>query len=177
MQALGIKPWYNYINIMKKRTIAIIAATVVILILIVYGISKNSGSKYQFVTVARGTITEEVDVTGNTTPVQSLDLAFQSGGTIAAVYKYAGDTVGAGQPVARLDTSNLQAQLAQAQASVDAAQATLEKLQAGATPQDVQVSQSALAATQQTLANTYTGIPDALTTAFAKANDAIRNQI
>lgn len=161
---------------MKKRTIIIVVAVAIILIVWI-ALARRGGSQYQFVTVTRGTITEQVDITGNTTPVNSLDLAFQSGGTIAAVYKNAGNNVNASDAIVRLDTSDLQAQLAQAEAGVAAAQATLENLQAGATPQSIQVSQTALAAAEQTLANSYAGIDNTVTSAFAKANDAVRNQI
>lgn len=159
----------------KKLMIAI-----VILIVLVIGyffVASRSGNTYQFVGVTQGSITEVVSVTGNTTPIQSLDLSFPTGGTIAAVYKNAGDTVNAGDILVRLDTSGLQAQLAQAQAAVDAAQATLSGLQAGPTPQNVQVSQAVVATAQQSLANTYTSVPNAITDAYAKANDAVRNQI
>lgn len=161
---------------MKRQTLIIGGAAALVVIAGII-IARRGGSQYQFVSVTRGTITEEVDVTGNTTPVESLDLAFQNGGTIAAVDVAAGDTVTAGQALASLDTSGLQAQLAQAKASVDAAQATLENLQAGPTPQSVQVSQTALASAEQTLANTYASVADTAATALAQANDAVRNQI
>jgi HlyD family secretion protein len=144
---------------------------------IFYYFTHKGGSTYQFVSVTRGTITEVVSVTGNTTPIKSLDLSFQTGGTVAAVYKNAGDTVTSGDTLVRLDASGLQAQLAQAQAAVDAAQATLQNLQAGPTPQNIQVSQAALASANQTLNNSYTGIPNTVANAYAEATDAVRNQI
>jgi HlyD family secretion protein len=137
----------------------------------------GSSTQYQFVTVTRGSITEAVNVTGNTTPVQSLTLAFQNGGNIAAVYYPVGSKVVAGDVIARLDTQDLQAQLAQAQATVDAQKATLQKLQAGATPQNVAVSQAALASAQQSLANTYTNVANTVTSGYSSANDAVRNQL
>jgi RND family efflux transporter MFP subunit len=161
----------------KKKLIITIVIVVVVVAIGYFFVASRNGSKYQFVNVTRGSITEVVSVTGNTTPIQSLDLSFQTGGTVAAVYKNAGDQVSAGSVLVRLDASGLQAQLAQAQAAVDAAQATLQKLQAGSTPQAVQVSQAALTSAQQTLTNTYTSIPNAVTDAYAKASDAVRNQI
>jgi HlyD family secretion protein len=159
----------------RKVTWIVIAAVAVVGI--VYLSVRNRGSSYQFITVKEGSITQTVAVTGNTTPVQSLDLAFQTGGTIASVRKNAGDTVVAGDVLATLNTANLQAQLAQAQASVDAAQAQLASLQAGAQPADIQGSEAAVAAAQQTLANTYANVPSTLQGAYAQAYDAVRNQI
>ncbi len=160
-----------------KKKMIIVVVVVAIAALGYFFVASRGGGKYQFVEVTRGTITEVVSVSGNTTPIQSLDLSFPAGGTIAAVYKNAGDNVTAGDVLVRLDTGSLQAQLAQAQAAVDAAQATLEGLQAGPTPQTVQVSKAALATAQQTLSNTYTNIPNAVVDAYAKASDAVRNQI
>jgi RND family efflux transporter MFP subunit len=161
-----------------KKTIIIAVVVVVALGGIVYFfVARQSSSAYQFVSVARGSITQIVSVTGNTTPIQSLDLSFQSGGTVAAVYKNAGDTVSAGDILVTLDTSSLRAQLAQAQASVASAQANLQQLQAGPTPQATQVAQAAVATAQQSLLNSYSGIPNAVQDAYAKATDAVRNQI
>ena len=159
----------------KKKTI--IGAIFLVLVVILFFIFRKGGNTYQFVMVKRGAITQVVSVTGNTTPEQSLDLSFPTGGTIAEVDKNAGDSVSSGNVLVRLDSRDLSAQLAQAQAGVDAAQATLQKLQAGPTPQNVQVSQAALNSAQQTLANTYDNVLNAVTDAYAKANDAVRNQV
>lgn len=161
---------------MKKKTIIIIGCVVVVLLIIIIA-AKSHGTSYQFVAVTQGSITQEVDVTGNTTPVQSLDLAFENGGTISAVDKQAGDTVAAGDILVQLDTRNLEAQLAQAQANVQAEQAKLEGLQAGPTPQNVEVSQTALASAEQSLTNEYAGVEDTVTAALAKADDAVNNQL
>ena len=67
----------------------------------------------------------------------------------------------------------LQAQLAQAQATVDSQKAQLANLQAGAQPADIGVGGS-LAGGQQTLANQYGSIDNTISTAYAQANDAVR---
>jgi HlyD family secretion protein len=163
-------------KLLKRKLTWIIVAAVVVAGGIYYHV-KHSGSSYQFITVQQGSITQTVSVTGNTTPAESLDLAFQNGGTIARVQKNAGDTVNAGDVLVTLDTGSLQAQLAEEQASVQAAQAQLASLQAGAQPADIQESQAAVAAAQQTLANTYTNVPSTLEGAYAQAYDAVRNQL
>src|SRR5438128_1824033 len=63
-------------------------------------------SNYQLATVTRGTIVQQVSVTGNTAPVTSLDLAFETGGTISAVNFDVGAHVRAGDALARLNTSD-----------------------------------------------------------------------
>jgi RND family efflux transporter MFP subunit len=161
----------------KRGIIITVVAVVAVGVVAYFFVALRSNGQYQFVAVTKGTITQVVSVTGNTTPIQSLNLSFENGGIVTAVYKNAGDTVNAGDTLVRLDTSGLQAQLAQAQAAVDAAQATLEGLQAGPTPQALQVSQAALTTAQQTLINTYASVGNAVADAYAKANDAVRNQI
>ena len=91
---------------------------------------RSHKATYQFVTVRRGVITEIVSVTGNVTTTRSVALGFENGGTIAAVYHNEGDHVNAGAIIAKLDTQNLEAQLAQAQANVNAQTATLKNLEA-----------------------------------------------
>jgi HlyD family secretion protein len=160
-------------------TKAVIGIVVIVLIVgaIYYFGFANKGSAYHFVVVTQGAITEEVSVTGNTTPIHSLDLGFQNGGTIASVSKDVGDSVAPGDVIARLNTSDLQAQLAQAQANVDAANAQLQSLQAGAQPADIQNSEAALAGGQQSLANMYASAENTLNDSYAKSNDAVRNQL
>jgi RND family efflux transporter MFP subunit len=168
----------SIINKLGRTKTIIIGVVIVLVGVVIYFTWFHKGSgQYQFVSVKKGSITETISVTGNTTPVQSLDLAFQNGGNIAEVDKNVGDQVSAGAVIARLDTSGLQAQLAQAQASVDAANAKLASLQAGAQPADIQQSQAALAGGQQTLTNMYSNVSNTLADSYAKANDAVRTQL
>jgi HlyD family secretion protein len=155
---------------------------IAILVLLVVGgiwffVAHSHKTTYQFVTVKRGSITEVVSVTGNVTTTRSVDLAFENGGTITHVYYNEGDRVNSGDVIARLDTQDLAAQLAAAQANVDSETATLEKLQAGATPENIAVSQTALQAAEQTLENSYTSAPNTLASAYTSANDAVVNQL
>ncbi|MGC9599085.1 MAG: efflux RND transporter periplasmic adaptor subunit [Minisyncoccia bacterium] len=136
-----------------------------------------TASPYQFATAARGTVTQIVSVTGNTAPVHDVDLAFENGGIIASVSADVGSHVNAGGVIVRLDTSDLQSQLAQAQANVDTQAAKLQSLEAGSRPEDITISQTQLAEAEQTLANTYAGVNTLLADAYAKSNDAVRNQL
>jgi len=165
------------ISVFSKSKLGI-AIIVMVVIGGIWAFAANSHkTTYQFVTVKRGSITETVSVTGNITTTRSADLAFENGGTVAAVYKQQGDHVNAGDVMAKLDTQDLQAELAQAQANVDAENATLKNLQAGPTSQSIAVSQTALAAAEQSLTNSYASVPNTVTSAYASANDAVRNQL
>lgn len=90
-----------------------------------YGYSAvTAESPYQFVSVTKGSIGETVSVTGNTTPIKSVTLGFQSSGTIARVYRQIGDRVSAGDVIAELNTATLSAALQQAQAAYNSAVAS-----------------------------------------------------
>ena len=132
---------------------------------------------YTYVTVSRGSITESVSLTGNTTPAESVSLAFGSSGLISRTYSDLGNQVHAGEVLAELNTNDLVAQLHQAQANVDAQQAKLEGLQSGSRPEDIAASQAALDKAEQDLANMYQSIADASTDSYAKANDAVRTEL
>ncbi len=132
---------------------------------------------YQFVTVERGSIAETVSVTGNTTPISSVVLGFGNSGNIARVNSSVGKNVSKGQVLSELNTSDLYAQVRQAQANVDTQQAKLQGLQAGSRPEDVAASQASLDKAGQDLANMYASVGDASADSYAKANDAVRVQL
>ena len=151
----------------------------VVLVLIIggYFLFFHKTVTYHYVPVTTGSITETVSLTGNTTPSQSVSLAFGSSGSISHIYSALGKQVSSGQLLAELDTSDLIAQLHQAQANVDTQQAKLDGLKAGASADDIAVSQAALDKANQDLANMYGSIVDISTDAYAKANDAVRTQL
>jgi len=152
-------------------------AAIIIIGIIWFAMSRPHATIYQLFTVQRGTLMEVVSVTGNVTSTQDTNLAFENGGAIAAVYKLEGDHVVAGDVIAKLDTQDLDAQLAEAEANVDAQNATLKKLQAGPTLENIAVSQTALNTAAQTLQNSYMSVPNVITSAYTNANDAVRNQL
>ncbi len=163
-------------NLIKSK----ITISIIVFILLLVGVFllfSHHSPKYQFVSVTRGPITEVVSLTGNTTPSQSVALSFSSSGNISNIYSALGKNVSAGEVLAELDTSNLVAQLHQAQANLDTEQAKLEGLQVGASPENIAVSQTALDKANQDLANMYSSIIDTSTDAYAKANDAVSTQM
>jgi HlyD family secretion protein len=170
-----MKSYLLGLSLVKKFTIVIVAA------IVIWGGYRlwfaPQKIKYDLATAVRGTIVQEVSVTGNTAPVKDINLAFESGGTIAVTNFNVGAHVRAGDVIARLNTSDLEAQLAQAKANVDTQIAKLKSLQAGSRPEDIQASQAALAKAKQDLANIYANVADMLSDAYAKTNDAVRNQL
>ena len=80
-------------KLFAKKTIIIIVLVLAVGGGITYHYAAKSVSKLNLVAVTRGDITEDVLVTGNTTPVNDVDLGFQVGGNIAAIHVNVGDTV------------------------------------------------------------------------------------
>ena len=72
--------------------------------------------------VTKGSVIQSVAVSGSVAASNQTKLTFKSAGKIAAVYVSVGQQVTAGQPLAKLDTTDLEAALAQAQANLVTAQ-------------------------------------------------------
>ena len=95
-------------------------------------------------TVTRGGIEETVSATGNVGVERQVALPFGSSGEIAEVLVEEGQTVEAGDVLARLDTSSLDWQIARSRASVDTAQARLEQAKKPAGDKELASAQAAL---------------------------------
>lgn len=80
-----------------------------------------------------------------------VSLAPEIGGQVVEVLVEEGQRVTAGQPVVRLDDSQLVAQRAQAEAAVRLAQARMDELKAGARPQEIEAAQAAADAAESQL--------------------------
>lgn len=97
----------------------------------------------QTVTVARGTVREEVSVVGRVQATERLDLSLQGAGRIAYVGTSEGARVRRGQLLVSLSGANLQAQLQAALAGLDQQQLRLDQLREGARAEDVTVTRTA----------------------------------
>lgn len=163
------------VTFLKRKTVWI---SLLVIVVIVGGwlLLRPTAPSSQYFTVTRGEVKSEVSITGTVKPIQNLDLAFEKGGRITALNVTVGDKVYAGEVLASLDNSDLQAQLAQAQANVKSQQATLDQLKNGTRPEDIQISRTNLQNAQQGLTNAYASALNVLNDAYAKADDAVQVQ-
>lgn len=130
----------------------------------------TAGAGPATVNVTAGSITAAVSGTGSIAAEQTLDLAFASGGTVSEVLVREGDAVVAGQPLARLDTRDLELQVASAEASLESARARLQQQQEGnATPEQVAAQRASVASAEANLAKTRTNNVTAADIAEAEA--------
>ncbi|MFA7314629.1 MAG: efflux RND transporter periplasmic adaptor subunit [Candidatus Magasanikbacteria bacterium] len=93
----------------------------------------NKAPTYETTKVERGTLSQTVDATGNVESSGSLDLRFQKSANLSKIYKNVNDQVKEGDLIAEVDISSENAQVAQANASVQQSRANLNKVLAGAT--------------------------------------------
>lgn len=161
----------------KLSRLQIALGGVILLGIIWWLISSSSQTPPGLIKVVRGTVSQEVKVTGTTKPLQEVDLAFEQSGRIARTYVVVGSQVAAGQILASLDQGQLLAQLAEQEASVESEKATLQEMQKGARPEDVKIKEAALDTARQELENQYQVVPDILNEAYVKADDSIRKQL
>jgi len=106
------------------------------------------------VDVKQGDLSATVSATGSVASPAQSKLSFKSGGRLAQLLVGVGDVVTPGQPLARIDDSDLQVALAQAQASYASAAAKLEQSKAGARPEEIASAQAQLDSARVKLAQT-----------------------
>ncbi len=168
----------NIYKFLQNPSIAIPVSGAVIALL-VWGITSrmNSLPAYSYEAAARGSVSGTITFLGTVVPANEIDLAFLRGGTVASVPVHTGQRVVKGQILASLSNQDALGILNQAKGAYEVAEANLEKAKNGPASSDLAVPEASLKASEQVLTNLYTSIPDALVTAYSKANDAIRTEL
>jgi HlyD family secretion protein len=127
--------------------IAIIAA-----LLLSFTTSSSSTPTVSTTTVSSGSVVASVAGSGTVAAAQSLDLTFQTTGSVTQVLVKEGDLVKANQPLAQLDTRDLELQVASAQAALGSANTKLIQTKDGnVQPADIAAQQAAVASAQAQL--------------------------
>jgi len=112
-----------------KRWIAIVAAVVVVGAAAAWVTSRRDGSapSYRLVAVERGDIDSVVSATGTLSAVTTVQVGTQVSGLISELLVDFNDRVTKGQVIARLDTTLLESNLRDVEASVERARAELSQ--------------------------------------------------
>lgn len=131
----------------------------------------------QFVQVERGSIAQEVVVTGATKPMEEVELGFERGGRISRVDAPVSARVAAGAALVALESADLAAAKLEAEARLDAARARLAEMRRGPRPEEVRIGEVRVANAAAALADAQQNLLDKLQSAFAKSDDAIRNAV
>lgn len=157
----------GFLNILSQPVVAIGGAVVIGAGLIgLVWVSTSVAPVGNYTSVAKGSITQSVTVSGVVQAAQSTDLSFQAPGSIAQINVHVGQHVSAGQVLASLDGAGAYAALAQAKANLEIQQAKLASLTSGTRPEQLAIDQTNLAQAQAALTN-------AISSALVTADDAV----
>jgi len=146
-----------------RRRYVIPAALVVALLAtggMVYARRDTGTTQYRTTAATLGTVTQTISLSGNLTPTNTTALDFGGSGKVTAVNVQPGENVTAGQVLATLDTTAMQATLQQAQATLASAQAKLAQDQAGATASQMASAQASVNSAQVSYNNAQTSLGD-----------------
>jgi len=141
------------LKFLKNKKI-IIGAIIVALAAAIFFASRDKGPQYGYAEVKRGNILQEVSVTGRVKPAEAVDLAFEITGRVRSVNVKVGDEVFAGTVLARLDATELAAELTKAESDLIAQEAKRSEAETN-------------------LSNAYAGAVDVLNDAYLKADEAV----
>ena len=142
--AINVPHW------LRNRWFLITLAALLVLAIVATTLAIRSQSATTYVTapVVRQTLTQTVTASGTVTPQNEVTVGTQVSGTISALYVDYNSKVKKGQVLARIDTSTLQAQLAQTQANLAQAQAQAQVQANSATAQQAAVPGAVAAITK-----------------------------
>ena len=128
-------------NLTKKKSFWIILVIVLGVIALIFYFTRGKAPVYVTEKVQKGNLVQTVSETGTIESASAIDLNFKGVGTLAQVKVKEGDKVKAGDMLARLDAGSLEIAVRQAAANLDMAQANLNKLLAGASAEDLKVTE------------------------------------
>jgi len=120
----------------KRRRIIIYSSIAAVLVLLIAGglfAATRGGTKIdpsKLAKVERGDLAKSVVATGKIEPITKVEIKSKASGIVKKLYVEYGDKVKAGQPLAQLDKVEIQAQVDQSRAGLEAADASLKSAQA-----------------------------------------------
>lgn len=112
------------------------------------------------VTVERQDLRVTIEASGTVRPIQSVNISPKTAGRLEQLYVEQGDRVEEGQPLAKMENDQLEAQLERAQSNLAEAEANLAQAQAGSRIEEVEQAQANLAQAQARLAEARARIPE-----------------
>jgi len=150
---------------------------------------RNTAASYIFIPVKKGDLTKEIKGSSQVKAAQELNLAFERSGKLKTVNIKVGDQVKAGQVLAELDSSDVQADLSQSNAGVQVAEAQLKQLQAslelqkikkqellnGARSEDLQISETKIDSANKTINDAVANLNNVKTKADIDMNNLVSN--
>jgi HlyD family secretion protein len=115
------------LQIIKNNKIKVIIAVIILGGITFFVTRPPKPVKREMVTVAMGTVKQEIDVTGRIEPAKQVELGVQSGGKVSSIGVKIGDKVKSGATLLRVNTADLSVRLAREQAALLKAKLVLSK--------------------------------------------------
>ena len=117
---------------MRRRTVVLIAIVICLAVVIVWGVSRKAAPPdVPFAHATRETIVSSISTNGNVEPIEWATARAGRAGIVQKIYVHRGQTVKQTDPLVGLDTAQMEAGLADAEARVREARAQQAVLQAG----------------------------------------------
>jgi RND family efflux transporter MFP subunit len=158
----------------------LVSGIIVLIVAAAFGaylyLGKEKKAVYEFIIAERGEFIQQVSVTGEVKPVQSVELAFEKGGRVANVYFDVGDRVKRGSVLVVLESAELNAEFSQAQANLKAKEAKLEELKRGTRPEEIKVQEVKVANAAVAVGEAKKNLTDNIQDAYTKSDDAVRSK-
>lgn len=147
-------------KLLKKKSFWIILVIIIVIGVIVVSVMNKGqkGPEYTTAKVEQGTLKQTVSATGSIESATEIDLNFKSSGKLGYLSVKVGDEVIQGQLLASQESSYQASQVANNQAAVDVAQSNLDKVLAGASGEDIGVSQKSVESAEATLVAKQTAL-------------------
>lgn len=129
---------------MTRKTAVIAAVSVLVVGGIVVTATRKPKISYETERVDRGTVVQEVSVTGSIAPSKKISLQPEVGGKVARIAVTEGSEVKAGDVLVEIDARDILARVASQRAAVDSARARLAELVAGSTAEEIALAEAAV---------------------------------
>lgn len=160
-----------FLQLKKKRYwIPLVIIVLITAFIIITAINKNK-VVYTTEDAVLKNLKQTVEVTGTVESADDINLNFAASGRVGAVLVKIGDQVKANQILARLSAGDVASQVADAQAALDVAKSNLAQLMAGASSEDINVTQREL----ENAKTTYQTALDSLANLQQTSNEEMNN--
>ncbi len=124
------------------------------------------------VTATSQSLEANITASGKVVPIQSVNISPKTAGRITRLFVEQGDQVTAGQRLAQMDTTDLQADYRRTQANLDQAVARLAEIVAGSRDEEIDQARARLAQAEARLAAAGRGRPEEIAQAEAQVSAA-----
>ena len=169
------RTFFNYIK--NHKFWSFIIGLIIIGLLWYFFFNDKGNVSPTFVLVERGTIKEEVSVTGNVKPLSEVDLAFERGGRVTNINVAVGDKVSVGENLTSISNADLIASLDQAQANLKKALAEYQNVKAGTRAEEITLQETQVEKSILDLTQAKNSLISAIKDSYTSADDAVRNKM